>query len=103
MNIKGTNRESTGNVTIDMVISCVAQYRRAMRPIKTIYLRPVYFQDFCEAIWRQMEKLNKEIPESMTFEWDKVAIKRASELQADALTVDFWEMFPKKEESKLVN
>lgn len=80
----------SNNVAIDMVANCVNFHRNMLRPIRTIYLRPVYFQEFVEAVWKRMEDEGIDIPSDMTFEWDKVTIMRGSEFQSEAISCDFY-------------
>lgn len=91
--------KSTGNLSVDMVIECIAFYRKCNRPVRTIYLSKYHYDKFDDYFRsnhlgeEHMEALDKGTTE---YTIDSVLIKR-SELAylgvktlTDPMVVDFW-------------
>lgn len=81
------NYERTGNLSVDMVAACVYHYRRQMRALKTIYLRPLYFDLFMEYV---VKHYGEEHATNARIEFDGVAIEKGNMFMKDKLSVDFW-------------
>lgn len=74
-----------------IVAKCVAHYRTAMKPLKTIWLRPKLFSEFCS--WsRTCMTVQEADSEVLNYTFDGVFIKEGSVLQKDDMTWDFYPM-----------
>lgn len=77
----------THNVAVDMVAACVYFYRTRNRALKTVYLRPMYYQLFRDWV---ITEFGSEKGQSMRFEFDGVHVDLGTKFQKEILTVDFW-------------
>jgi hypothetical protein len=72
-----------------MVAKCVAHYRKAMKPLRTIWLRPNMWNDF--EFWSRSCMTVMEGDSPITnFTFDGVFIKKGSSLQRDDIVWDFY-------------
>jgi hypothetical protein len=90
--------ERTGNVSVDMVANAVYRSRQTMKPLRSIHLRPEAYDKFLEFVLRKAGEenvlgRNGEVIASLDF--DGVAIKKGSALQANNMSFDFWPLISK--------
>ena len=89
----GKNYESTGCMSLDMVVNCVNFYRERQRPLKSITLSNAHYDridDFCRKNFITDEELKDETNETRRFMLDGVNIERAGMLYVDELKVEFF-------------
>ncbi len=87
------NYKSTGNMSVDMVLSAVAHYRKANRPLKTIYLSRYHydrFDDYFKSIGAKKDDISG-------YQFDGIAIERSNETigfnqfgSSDGISFEFW-------------
>lgn len=75
--------------SVAMVAECVAFYRKRLRPIRTIWLRPTHYREF-EYWARQWMKEEEADSKVENYTYDGVYIKEGSELQRDDIVWDFY-------------
>jgi hypothetical protein len=94
--------ERTGNIAVDMVANAVYRSRQTMKPLRSIHLRPEAFKKFLEFVLRKAGEenvLGKNGEVIAPLDFDGVAIKKGSALQADHMAFDFWPLINKDVES----
>ncbi len=91
----GLNYQSTGNLSVDMVINCVNFYRQRNRPLKKITLSNAHYDrldDYFRLNHIKDEELKDENCETRKYQLDGVHIERAGMLYVNELSVEFFPM-----------
>lgn len=84
--------QSTGVYSVDMVAAAVEWHANNNKPLKTIYLKSKYFNEFKSWAKKQYEKLEGDIDAIEKLEFEHVDIKEGSKLMVfnDDIYFDFW-------------
>lgn len=92
MSLTSKEYEPTGIFSVDMVAAAVDWHFRNHKPLKTIYLKSKYFNEFKSWAKKQYEKLEGDIDAIEKLEFEHVEIKEGSKLLVfkDDIYFDFW-------------
>lgn len=84
--------DRTGNKAIDLTAECIGYYRAMMRPVKSVYLTPRYFDLFVAGMQVLMIKAGQAFDPNSEWLFDGVMVKKASPLQFDSIRAEFYEL-----------
>lgn len=82
--------KTTGNYSVDMVLSAVSWYRRANRPLKSITLSKYHYDRLDDYFKKNHIEESATIDPDAKYTLDNVEILRAESSLVDDMRVDFW-------------
>lgn len=91
-NVTFSRFDPTYNNAIDLVAECVGYYRGINAPIKTIHLKPMYYELFKRGVEVIMKKKGMAFNPEQPFTFDGVNIENGGRLQIDSIRVEFYKL-----------